>query len=270
MQIRADSAFGSDPIDEIPLRQAPLVQVVAQVKFPKVFSLATADGIRPIHEVLSEHYPVVRQEAVLGFGLLLGPGGASQQQTETTVWRLRDEPAQWQVSIGDSFVALDTGSYTSRDDFCLRMERILAAVQDRAAPPLYDRIGLRYVNRLDVKEGLSHLKQLVRPELIGGLAAAVGTDVETEHSWCDTEYILANAHVQARWGVLPSGAVYDPAVPPSSARSWVLDVDVFSAKEGRFDGLQIARQLRDFADIAYRFFRWSVTDDLLRSAGGEV
>ena len=52
-------------------------------------------------------------------------------------------------SVSDSFVALETSKYDSRDDFVERLTEVAQAMAELYEPVLFDRLGVRYVNRLE-------------------------------------------------------------------------------------------------------------------------
>ena len=57
---------------EIPLRTAPLVRVIAQVRFPVIASIDTRGFIASFQEALREAYPVLRPEMTQGFVVGMG------------------------------------------------------------------------------------------------------------------------------------------------------------------------------------------------------
>ncbi|MGD8207441.1 MAG: TIGR04255 family protein, partial [Thiohalocapsa sp.] len=50
------------PPAEVPLSDAPLVRVIAQVRFPLVASVEKGDFIAPFQEAIRAEYPVLRPE----------------------------------------------------------------------------------------------------------------------------------------------------------------------------------------------------------------
>lgn len=267
--VAVDNPFAGEAVEEVQLLRAPLVRVVAQVRFPKILSLATEIGVSEIQAELRQRYPILRQEHTVG--ILITPSGVSQGGQETeTVWHLQSKTGDWTVSLGSSFVALDTTAYTSRADFCDRLDAVLDVIVRVVDPVVVERIGLRYTDRLADPAELASLPELVRPEILGGYAIALPDGVNLEHTLCESLYAFDAGNLMARWGVLPPGAVFDVGVPAVARRSWILDLDVF--KEGRtdFDVSDLSTMTRRFADQAYRFFRWAVTEKLLRQAGGDL
>lgn len=89
-------------------------------------------------------------------------------------------------------------------------------------------------------------------------------------SFTQTILELEQASIGARWGLLPPGVIIDPALTPVNSASWILDVDTFQERKGDFESAEIGRHIEVYADIAYRFFRLAVTDDLIRRSGGLI
>lgn len=251
--------FGSESVEEVPLDPSPLVQVIAQVRFPNEPALCTPKGIEPIREALDEMFPIFRKDESLG--IVFTPQGPRAEPSEQVVWRLQDRTSAWQVSVSDSFVSLDTRAYTSRTDFCSRFDRILNVIQETVDPVIYDRFGIRYVNRLLSSEmSLEHLRSEVR----GSLAVPQHGDVSLQRSFAEALFSLSQGiALQARWAVLPGNTTTDPTIEPVGEESWMLDIDVFTTAPGDFEAKPLAGLATDFAEHAYRFFRWAMTDTFI-------
>lgn len=264
-----ENPFGDERVEEVQLQRAPLVQVVAQVRFPKILSLATEVGISGVQAELRSRYPVLQQEKTVG--VLITPNGVTAGGQETdTVWRLATKDSDWTVSVGSTFVALATMNYTSREDFCGRLDHILDVMARVVDPVVAERVGLRYTDRVDEPAHVASLADFVRPELLGGYAIGLPGGVTLDHTLCESLYTFDGSHLMARWGVLPPGAILDAGIPAVEGRSWILDLDVFKVGRTDFDVAELSSTVRGFADQAYRFFRWAVTDELLRESGGDV
>ena len=81
---------------------------------------------------------------------------------------------------------------------------------------------------------------------------------------------LPEARLLARWGCLPPGATFDPAtVEPENEKSWILDLDMFSAAPMPFIVEQVVAEAQRYAERIYTVFRWAVTDDFLVRYGGK-
>lgn len=130
-------------------------------------------------------------------------------------------------------------------------------------------MGVRYIDRVS-GEHLARLPELVRPEVLGIRGATIDGGVEVVHTLADALFKLDDAsEFRSRWGLLPTGATYDPGIEPAGEQSWVLDLDHYSAQPVDFDLAAISGKVATFCDRIYRFFRWSVTDEFLDEFGAE-
>lgn len=263
-----ENPFDADPVEEVHLPRAPLVHVVAQVRFPLILALATEAGLAPLQALLSRDYPVLHLDSTVGV-LLTSDGVTTQPQSEK-VWRLQTKDNDWQISVGTTFFSLDTTAYTSRSDFCERFKGVLTTFSGIFEPVIAERVGMRYVDRVDDPALLARLSEFVRPEILGGHGVPLPDGVTLKHSVCESLFEGDESRLLARWGVLPANAVLDPLIVPTDRRAWVLDVDVFQSDRVDFDVSALTERVRSYADQSYRFFRWAVTDALLEEFGGKV
>lgn len=254
------------PPAEVPLSDASLVRVIAQVRFPLVASVEKRDFIAPFQETIRAEYPVLRPEE--SRSVVLGQQGAMETRANT-VWRFRDASGAWRVTLASDFLALETGRYTSRDDFLDRLKRVLEALVAHVDPKVMDRLGVRFIDRV-VGDNLSDLPQLVRPEVCGVLSTPLASHVR--HSISEAVFVLPDnvGQVMTRWGLVPARGTVDPAaVDPIDEPSWLLDVDAFQAQTRELDVEVAVQQARGFAERIYSVFRWAVTDEFLRRYGGQ-
>ena len=263
---RPDDPLVAPLPDELPLADAPLVRVIAQVRFPDILSIERRDFVAPFQEALRADYPALRQERVQNASF--GPDGVSASASPV-VWRFTDESGAWRVSLSIGFLSLETVRYESRTNLLARLRTLLKALQEHLSPRLVDRIGVRYIDRI-VGEAVDEVSELVRPELLGVLGTAMGE--RAGHSLTESAFRLPDgAALLARWGSVPPNATADPnAIEPVPERSWILDLDVSTTERSSFDVDAVVATAERFAERAYTVFRWAVTDAFLRRYGGHV
>jgi uncharacterized protein (TIGR04255 family) len=240
--------------------------VIAQVRFPLIAAFARLDALGPFQNALRDTYPILRPEQ--SQALLFGPQGIEVQPAPATVWRFHDKQDLWRVSLTTEFVALETKRYPGRDEFLKRLESVLAALQSSANPAVYDRLGIRYVNRIS-GSALGDISKLVRPEVVG----ITGTQFSAKlvHSLTENSFAAAHGRLNVRWGLLPKGATPDPtAIDPAPADSWLLDLDMSTGAQEEFEIEAVVKKARTFSSTIYSFFRWSVEDEFLRRFGGDA
>ncbi|MGH9103984.1 MAG: TIGR04255 family protein, partial [Acidimicrobiales bacterium] len=160
-------------VNEVPLTRAPLVNVIAQVRFPAVMKIEDSGFVANFQEAIRKDYPILRPERQLG--VLVGPSGAVPQYAGV-VWRFETkDPDAWQVTLAPTFVSMSAKRYTRRSDLLARLTVVLHALEVWLHPNVCDRIGVRYVDRV-AGDQLARLSALVRPEILGlaGEDAALG------------------------------------------------------------------------------------------------
>src|SRR5690349_13048318 len=109
------------PTAEIPLKHAPLVRVLTQVRYPLVVAIEQREFIAPFQEAIRRDYPSLRQE--LTQSAVIGPGGISPVPPQR-VWRFADVDGRWRVTLAPDFLALETTAYSNRAEFFERMQRV--------------------------------------------------------------------------------------------------------------------------------------------------
>ncbi|RYZ47143.1 MAG: TIGR04255 family protein [Myxococcaceae bacterium] len=253
------------PPEEVPLRDAPLVRVIAQLRFPELLRIEQRDFIVPFQEALRGTYPVLREDQAQEMQFNLRPPGVMMEK-QRIIWRFSDVEGTWRVSLASDFLALETTRYTSRHDFLTRLRTMVEAVDRHLEPKLVDRVGIRYIDRI-TGNNVDDIAALVRQEVRGILGTAAAT--HASHSVSESMFHLPGARIIARWGHLPPQATIDPAaIEPAAQKSWILDLDMFSAAPAPFDTEHIINSVQHYAERIYTLFRWAVTDEFLRRYGG--
>lgn len=257
------------PPKEVPLDDAPLVRVIAQVRFPPILSIEKKDFVGSFQEAIREKYPILQPEQTQGFAL--SPQGVVPIAPQVT-WRFVDtiNSWNWRVSLAPNFVALETNSYLSRSDFLERLENILFALNESFEPPIIERFGLRYIDRV-VGQNFQDISSLVKPEIAGMMNADFREYIH--QSINESLFIIPDGGKQivARWGTMPGGTTFDPeSIEAVAEASWVLDIDMSISRNRQFCVEQLMSEAQHFAERIYTFFRWAVKDDFLRRYGGKL
>lgn len=263
--------LGAESPAEVPLRDAPLERVIAQVRFPPILSIHKTDGVADFQEALRADYPHLHRNDVRN--IEIGPG-LEPNISEAVVWRLADrpEPAEWRVSLGKDFVALETSRYRSHDEFVGRFATVLASVETCFEPAEVQRLGLRYIDRLK-GEAVRRISELVQPGVLGILRPEGGPPdalrEATTHLMTQAQFVAEEGTIQGRWGNLPANATYDPdALQAIGEPCWVLDLDMFSLQALPFQSDALVGKTEAFAKRTYSVFRLMVTEEFLRFYGG--
>ena len=254
---------------EVPLKDAPLIRVIAQLRFPPILSIEKSDFVGSFQEAIRESYPIVQREQTLGF--TFGSQDFATNAPQVT-WRFVDKADKWnwRVSLAPDFLAFETTAYLSRHDFLKRLENILIALNESFKPASIERFGLRYIDRI-VGQNLQDISSLVKPEVAGMMAANFRECIHQTIS--ESLFIIPgrDEQIAARWGAMPAGSTFDPeAIEAVADPSWVLDFDMSVSKNRDFHVDELMSEAQHFAERIYTFFRWAVEDDFLRRYGGQL
>lgn len=258
----------AQPPQEVPLKDAPLVRVIAQVRFPPILSIEKKEFVGSFQEAIRETYPILHLEQTQG--LVLGSPDIVQTAPQLT-WRFLDTTNSWRVSLAPNFVAIETTAYSSRSDFIERFKNVLIALEKNFNPKVIERFGLRYIDRL-IGQELEDISLLVKPEIAGIVATEFREYISQtiNESW----FMIPDGGEQiiARWGLMSADVTFDPdAIEPIDTPSWILDIDMSSESKSRdFSVEALMSEAQNFAERIYTFFRWAVQDEFLRRFGGEL
>lgn len=248
----------------VALQPPPLPLVLVQVRFPYIASIPEEHTFAPFQEALRSAYPITRREPSVSLGL-----SGDDDAGRSAYWKIQDPTGEWVVTLASTFVALETTAYPGSTAFFGRLRDVLEATATHVTPYGVERLGVRYVNRLDDEQDLARLAEYVRPEVLG---IAQDQDVSGDVNLLMTHAVGqdGDAVVSARWGLLPEGASTDATLRAVASRSWVLDIDVSAEDVGTFEPARLADRAYEFSRLQYRFFRWATTEALLRRFGGRL
>lgn len=261
-------------VDEVHLPQTPLATVVAQVQFPRILSIGGAEKVADFQEALRDTYPILTQDQ---FHQVTAGESGPFRVSHASAWRLADrqEHPHWRVSLGEGFVALDTGSYISRNDFMARLAVVLEAAEQSFRPASATRLGVRYIDRI-AGDAAERVDELLAQKIVGvasrnpgqpdGLANSI-VHMLTQVQFQASE----DSVVLARWGKFPPNTTHDPEMLASvDDPSWVLDMDMSTSRSREFIANELVDKARTFAECLYWLFREMITDDFLAHYGAEL
>jgi uncharacterized protein (TIGR04255 family) len=268
---RARIPLAGDPPAEVHLPRAPLIRVIAQVRFAPILAIRQADNVAPFQEIIRSTYPVLNEEQV--HQIVLTPTGAPTVKQEP-VWRFseREKEPKWRVSLSADFLALETSAYVNRRDFLDRLRLVAVGFVEVFKPGELQRFGLRYIDRL-VDDALDNIGDLVRPEILGILSPPPESSLggAVIYSLTEAQFVAQEGTVQTRWGKLPAGSTFDPGtLDPIDKESWILDLDMFTPTPRSFDAGDLMMSAEQFSNRLYAIFRAMVRPEFLRFYGGEL
>jgi uncharacterized protein (TIGR04255 family) len=232
------------PAASTPLRAAPLVRVLVQVRFDNQRAFGTSAGASDIHELIGDRYPrlLAEQQAVI----TAGPTGVSSDFAP--VYKMTDLEGRRSVALGTDHVTLELSDYLDWADARARFDEILSAVVEVGNVRVAERVGLRYVNHFESAE----VDGRVNPALLASLQFS---ELRAYLASSASQLILRDdgSVLLVRCGI--SREESQPMSP------FLLDIDCATDKAVAFNQDAVYSRLDAFNDVAFRFFIWSITKD---------
>jgi len=259
--------LGGPAPPEMPLARSPLARVLSQVRFSPVLRIGTTDGVTAFQDQIRKTYPLFEPVPTQQMQIEMGADGPAIKSTPGMVWRFRDAENVVQLSLTTDTVTLEAMTYEGRDLFLARWIGVINQIESEFGPGLILRCGMRYVNRIVDGEWLTRLPEFVAGSLVGMAQPEFRGFVSQTLSEASTK--VAEGEMLLRWGVLARNTTIDPGIlTPVPDESWILDIDVFSSLQRRYNSTEINQLFRDLSERAYTVFRHAITHDGLKFLGG--
>jgi uncharacterized protein (TIGR04255 family) len=247
--------------DTTQLAHSPLELVVCQIRHERRLVVGEGRTALAIHEALggaSGPYSSLEEATEAEVNVLMGAGAPNVRETKTSGWRFMSADGAWVITLLPDNFSLETTAYTTwADDFATRLSELIDAVATHVQPTLEQRIGLRYVDRINELglDELSAWQPYLRPEVLGlTLHPQLGPGIR---SYQQQFLIELTDGVMA---ALRHGPVMTPG---TGAVDYQLDYDLFRQSGRRFDADTIKSMAAQFSIYALQLFHATITDKLL-------
>ncbi len=271
----SDSLF--PPADRVVYERAPLLSVVAQLRFPRVLRIESGppadfqDRIRDTFPLV-EQGPQPMQAPIIGQPIQVMPQIPLElmqllnAQAAQASYRFLTEDRKTTLTLSPEAISLSTTSYSHWGEFKTMFGVPIDALNEIYKPSFFTRVGLRYVNVID-REVLQlrdkPWSKLLRPEILGELALP------------QFEAVLETTRRQLRLKTsdmnifLQHGTALTQNVPHTPKQTYGFDCD-FSSAIAKTVISDAQSRLDELNNRAFRAFRWAITDDLHRALGPKV
>lgn len=251
------------PLEDQPrlvFRNNPLKLVVAQVRFPPLYSLEQAAGVADFQAAIRETFPVAETRAQ-EVSVTVGPGVVGSAQTRPGPWRFLSADGRYVAAIGTDFLNLETNRYERFEAFESRFKSLLEAARSTLAIDRRLRLGLRYVDEMQHPSAVkvTDWRQFLRPELLGIAAGEMLADRVTQ--------ALQQISVEMDDGKLTIRHGY---LGTDGSSTYAIDVDAYDEANEPLDIEKTMGDLMRFKRWAWSFFRQSINDVMVEYLGPEA
>jgi uncharacterized protein (TIGR04255 family) len=238
-----------------------LGDVICQLRFPEILSIGASAPVA-FQEAIRDEYPQYAAKTETPAPKLTGTPGQFhiENQPQTVNYHFVSEDGCWRVNLTNKFISLATTSYTSWEDFALRLDKPLAAFIKIYKPAYFERIGLRYLNFISRRElGLENtpFSDLISSIYLGPLADEEINEAASTRCSIDTELQLrGGCRVNLHAG---PGIVKRNGQPDQEVR-FIFDQDLFLP--GKVPINLTTGALQTLHTQAFSIFRGAITETL--------
>lgn len=234
----------------------PLTEVICQLRFPPVLEIQAAIPAEFQKRVRST-YPLFEQDYTLGFPKEIAdvidklPGVGAL--TDSARFRFLSASKGQVLALTKDFIALTENRYEDWASFFPRMQNARTALESIYGPSFYTRIGLRYVNELDLRKlGVeeANWNEILNPSFVGILGA---TNLATQLGTLVTQAVVdISQHVPESKATLRFGLRRGD----DGQSIFFIDSDCY--REGSIEGPHVDQTLVLFNGVIGNIFRWAI------------
>ena len=184
----------------------PLIEVIIQLRFPKILALNTKDPV-DFQEAIRDEYPAylltVENQQEITF--TVNPDDAAapipsivpKQPVKNHSFVSGD--GAYKINLTNEFISLSTRSYCRWEEMLDHLKNPLAVFEKIYKPSFYERIGLRYIDAFSRDElglGETPWSELIAPAWLGAISFT--DEKRVFNSSLDIEYSLEQETERAR------------------------------------------------------------------------
>ncbi len=240
-------------VESIHLARPPLREVVCQVKFPAILRIAQEEPAQ-FQEHIRRDFPLLSIE----HGVLFEPEGerpSGRVNMPPATYYFSNQDRTSKVSLSANFYALSTVQYQGWSTFASYLSKVADAMQQTYELPVATRLGLRYINMLDVtftETGtFEDVLEIVRDELT--IMLRIDSIQEPNMAMQRIETTNNGENFAFQYGLIYDG---DPLT-----KKFVLDFDY--STQGEISPDHILEQCNRYHQTIYQAFRWCIADGQL-------
>lgn len=240
-------------------KKNPLIEVVLQLRFPKILSLNSVEPAE-YQEKIRKEFPIyqlqVEQEnqvVIQNDGNTVIPSVVNNASNKNHCFISAD--GLWKINLTSSYISISTLKYTRWEEMLEHFANPYKQFVEVYSPSFYERIGLRYVDAFNKSE--LHLedklwKDLIKEHLLGSLSIEDETKIKSFNM--NEEYRLDEDSCFMR---VQTGLAN---VNQSTDISFVLDCDLYKIGMTKLDDVEKVENL--LHDNSTRFIQNAIKEEL--------
>ena len=223
--------------------------------------LVLREKISPqFQESVRVHMPLLQEQKGFEYRAEIKDGAPEGNAVPLSSWILLDKEERFKLTLNYSFLAIEDARYSSLEDYLKTIQLVTQAFLASYEKPEFTRIGLRYVNTINLENG----NPLDWSEYIADyLTCSLDGLVHNKQYLSRTmgQYVLNPGDHQIVWNY----GIFNPEYPAKiSRRQYILDYDCYSQDVSS----DITQQVRDFNVAILALFESSIREPLRALMGG--
>jgi len=235
-----------------------LTNVIAKVDYQPILALLREAPI-DFQSEIRQRFP--RFQKTVGFDVTIPPEGETQQAPKPILWQFMDKTESQTITLSADFILYEVKKYTHFDEFYQNLSFVYEQFCKKHQPSIIKRIGLRYINQIQMKEGNPFdWDTLIKPELTKIISAFPGSKENIARAMSQIQINEDDAKIIFQFGLFNSE--YPAKV---TKREFVLDYDCSTEDESEPD--RVLGRFGSFNVIITKFFEDSILDELRDKMG---
>lgn len=232
-------------VDRRVFSQNLLENVIAEIRFPTLLSLEKEPP-----EQIAKAWRKTFPNYTPGKTAEIGPAGIA---SPTANYHFSDRYQKYNVTLTSSSIALSTTKYSDFESFLSHLLTLISGSLEFLETDFFTRIGLRYINKIEVPNNQQGFRQAVNSELAGALCSDVMGSI-----------VNLKTEIQGRVGdtgtyVFRYGIANDVEKNQGdqNINSVILDYDYGATN---VDENEVEAIFKEFHNIHFPFFLWTLGD----------
>ncbi len=232
-----------------------LEDVIVKIDYPPILSLLE-NAPSTFQEKIASTFPIL--EPIIQQGIIIDTQSnvPNAQKTTRTTWRFTSKDKTKTVEIDSEYLVIGVKKYTSYTEFKELVTSITAIFFELYPEIVINRLGLRYVNKINIKDAdLFNWENKIDSNLIAPLAFIENKEVIRRSVQAFVLAIDEDTNLTFRCGI--SNSVY-PNKPVS--KEYLLDYDCFTTIQ--FEKGEMLTKLDKYNQIITDYFEQSIEEEL--------
>ena len=146
-----------------------ITNVVFRIDFPKILDLDLKEPTAEFQKIIIDKFPIVKELNLGTVQVKLGKDDAETTHEKELAWQFLNVKEDKKVFIASNHIFIEylNKSYINFEEFSADIELVLNAVMELYPVKIAERIGLRYINQIEIKDDNNAFdwSNLINPKL---------------------------------------------------------------------------------------------------------